>query len=111
MKSIPVVISYYEGTKVVEGYPVKIGELEGVFAATPSAISIFNDEFVITHIATGHAVPCLSERTIAKAVKSAEAAILKVGKTKYQAAVRKGIAECGPRIAKAYAELDKSSKP
>ncbi|MCR4304965.1 MAG: hypothetical protein NUV63_12215 [Gallionella sp.] len=106
MKSIPVVISYYEGTKVVEGYPVKIGVLEGVFAATPSCLSFFNDEFVITHLATGLAVPGFSERTVKQAVRAAEKRIMNVGEKRYQEAVLKAIAKFGPRIAKAYAEIN-----
>lgn len=102
--AIPVVISAMNYCYVVQGRPVKIGKLDGVFAVTPNG-SYFGGIFVLTHIASGFAVPGSSADSVKEVVKRGSAAILKEGKAEYERKVQQAIDEHGAKVAAVYGSM------
>lgn len=83
-KRVSVRILTYSGWKTVLGVPVKIGVIADLFVATNYP---FSNAWNITHVPSGHCDETY-EPSPSRAAKTFEEKIKKIGRKKYQAAVR-----------------------
>ena len=99
-----IVINAESKTYAVPGRIVKIGALSDCFAVTPNH-DYFGGRYVLTHLASGLAVPGSSAFSITETIRRAKQAIREVGEEKYCRVVQAAIDKHGAHIADAYRKL------